>query len=202
MLKKLLYMIKSFEFFFDFISPYSYLAHKQIREIEKKNNIKIIYKPVLLGGLHKLAGITPHAFIPSKSKYMIRDCKMFSEKLNIKFKFNLNFPFNSLNLMRGIFYAQLKKKEEIYINNIFDACWKDGLNINDEKILNTILKDIKLDQIEFKKNINEQKNKDKLKDKTENAFAKGIFGAPSFIVNNKLFWGQDRIEFVLIEANK
>ena len=62
-------MIKPFDFFFDFISPYSYLAHKQIRKLEKENNIKINYKPILLGGLHKLAGVTAAAFIPSKTKY-------------------------------------------------------------------------------------------------------------------------------------
>tara|TARA_B110000263_G_scaffold198137_1_gene176881 strand:- start:313 stop:900 length:588 start_codon:yes stop_codon:yes gene_type:complete len=195
-------MIKPFDFYFDFVSPYTYLAHKQIREIEKKNNIKIIYKPILLGGLHKLTGITAQAFIPSKSKYMIRDCKMFAEKLNIKFKFNSYFPFSSLNLMRGVFYSQSIKKEEVYINKLFDGCWKEGLNLDDEKILNSLLKEIRIDFAEFKKATSDQKIKDKLVDKTQNAFTKGIFGAPSFHVNNKLFWGQDRIEFAIAEAQK
>ena len=118
-------MIKPFDFFFDFISPYSYLAHKQIRKLEKENNIKIIYKPILLGGLHKLAGVTAAAFIPSKTKYMIRDCKMIAEKHNIKFKFNTNFPINSITLMRGVFFAQKEKKLSKYIDFFFDAYWKE-----------------------------------------------------------------------------
>ena len=78
-------MTKPIEFYFDFVSPYSYLAHKQIRIIKKNENIKINYKPIFLGGLHKLIGITAPAFINSKAKFMIRDCKMVSKKLNIKF---------------------------------------------------------------------------------------------------------------------
>ena len=195
-------MIKPFDFFFDFISPYSYLAHKQIRKLEKENNIKINYKPILLGGLHKLAGVTAAAFIPSKTKYMIRDCKMIAEKHNIKFKFNTNFPINSITLMRGVFFAQKEKKLSKYIDFFFDAYWKEGLNLNNDKILNSILTSLNIDFNEFQLITSDLKIKNKLIDETNDAYNKGVFGAPSFIINNKLFWGQDRIEFVLKEAQK
>jgi len=195
-------MIKPFDFFFDFISPYSYLAHKQIRKLEKENNIKINYKPILLGGLHKLAGVTAAAFIPSKTKYMIRDCKMIAEKHNIKFKFNTNFPINSLALMRGVFLAQNKKKLDQYVDFFFDAYWEDGLNLNSDKILNSILTNLNINFNEFQLIITDQKIKNKLTAQTNEAYNKGVFGAPSFIINNKLFWGQDRLEFVLKEAQK
>ena len=80
-------MIKPFEFYFDFGSPYSFLAHKQIRKIESDNSIKIKYIPILLGGLLKLAGIKANADIPIKGKYMIKDCKLWAEKNQITFKF-------------------------------------------------------------------------------------------------------------------
>jgi len=195
-------MIKPFDFFFDFISPYSYLAHKQIRKLEKENNIKINYKPILLGGLHKLAGVTAAAFIPSKTKYMIRDCKMIAEKHNIKFKFNTNFPINSLALMRGVFLAQNKKKLDQYVDFFFDAYWEDGLNLNSDKILNSILTNLNINFNEFQLIISDQKIKNKLTVQTTEAYNKGVFGAPSFIINNKLFWGQDRLEFVLKEAQR
>ena len=195
-------MIKPFDFFFDFISPYSYLAHKQIRKLEKENNIKINYKPILLGGLHKLAGVTAAAFIPSKTKYMIRDCKMIAEKHNIKFKFNTNFPINSLALMRGVFLAQNKKKLDQYVDFFFDAYWEDGLNLNSDKILNSILINLNINFNEFQLIISDQKIKNKLTVQTNEAHNKGVFGAPSFIINNKLFWGQDRLEFVLKEAQR
>ncbi len=79
-------MIKSFDFYSDFISPYSFLAHKDIKKIEKKYLIKISYRPILLGGLHNLHGIKAPAFIPAKAKFMIRDCKLIAEKNGIKFK--------------------------------------------------------------------------------------------------------------------
>ena len=195
-------MIKSFDFFFDFISPYSYLAHKQIRNIEYQHNIKINYMPILLGGLLNLAEIKAAAFIPSKAKFMIKDCKLFAEKLNIKFKFNSYFPIQSLNLMRGVLIARKENKTSLYIDKFFDACWKDGLNLNDQKIVDKILEDLNFNLEAFKLKISEQKIKDELKKRTKDAYLKGVFGAPSFIINNKMFWGQDRLEFVLKEAQK
>ena len=195
-------MIKSFDFFFDFISPYSYLAHKQIRNIEYQYKIEINYMPILLGGLLNLAEIKAPAFIPSKAKFMIKDCKLFAEKLNIKFKFNSYFPIQSLNLMRGVLIARKENKTSLYIDKFFDACWKDGLNLNDQKIVDKILEDLNFNLEAFKLKISEQKIKDELKKRTKDAFLKGVFGAPSFIINNKMFWGQDRLEFVLKEAQK
>ena len=89
-------MIKPFEFYFDFISPYSFLAHKRIMELEKQHNIKIKYMPILLDGLHHLSGITAPGLIPSKAKNMIKDCKLWAEKYKINFKFNVYFPIKTL----------------------------------------------------------------------------------------------------------
>ena len=195
-------MIKSFDFFFDFISPYSYLAHKQIRNIEYQYKIEINYMPILLSGLLNLAEIKASAFIPAKAKFMIKDCKLFAEKLNIKFKFNTYFPVQSLNLMRGVLIARKESKTSLYIDKFFDACWKDGLNLNDQEIVDKILEDLNFNLEAFKLKISEQKIKDELKKRTKDAYLKGVFGAPSFIINNKMFWGQDRLEFVLKEAQK
>ena len=195
-------MTESFDFFFDFSSPYAYLAHKQIREIEKQNSIKINYLPILLGGLHKLAGITAGFLIPPKVKFIIRDCKLLAEKFNINFKFNTFFPINTLVMMRGTLFAEKKNIFKNYINKFFDAYWKESLNLTDEKIFNSILKNLNIDPNEFYIFISEQKLKDDLKNRTQNAYLKGVFGTPTFIINNKLFWGQDRLEFVLKEAKK
>ena len=195
-------MIKSFDFFFDFISPYSYLAHKQIRNIESQYEIKINYMPIFLSGLHNLAEIKAPAFIPAKAKFMIKDCKLFAEKFNFKFKFNSYFPIRSLNLMRGVLIAKKNNKANLYIDKFFDACWKDGLNLNDQKIVDKIIENLNFNLETFKLKISEQKIKNELKKRTNDAFLKGVFGAPSFIINNKMFWGQDRLEFVLKEAQK
>ena len=102
-------MIKNFEFFFDFTSPYTFIAHKKIRKIEKDRSIKIKYMPILLGALLKNAGIKANVDIPIKGKYMIKDCKLCAEKNNVQFKFNNYFPIMSLNLMRYVLIAEKKK---------------------------------------------------------------------------------------------
>lgn len=195
-------MIKSFDFYFDFISPYSFLAHKEIIKIEKKNSVKIKYKPILLGGLHNLHGIKAPAFIPAKAKHMIRDCKLIAEKNKIKFKFNSYFPIRSLNLMRGVLVAEEDNYKSYYIDSIFNAIWQDGLNMNDENIIQKILKNLNINPKTFLLRSASSSIKDSLRKRTNEAYEKGIFGAPSFVSNNKVFWGQDRIEFALNEANK
>ena len=195
-------MIKPFDFYFDFISPYSFLAHKEIRKIENKTNIKIRYKPILLGGLHNLHGIKAPAFIPAKAKHMIRDCKLIAERNNVKFKFNSYFPIKSLNLMRGVLVAEEDNIKNYYIDNVFNTIWQDGLNMNDENIINKILKNLNINPKTFILRSTSSSIKDSLRKKTSDAYEKGIFGAPTFVSNDKIFWGQDRIEFVLKEASK
>ena len=195
-------MIKSFEFYFDFISPYSFLAHKEIIKIEKANTIKIKYMPILLGGLHNLAGIKAPGFIPIKAKYMIKDCKLWAEKYKIIFKFNNYFPIKTLDLMRCVLVAEKKNFVQNFINKVFDAIWKDGLNLNDNTIVEKLLINMDINPKTFLTQALDPKIKNELKKRTDAAYNKGIFGAPSFIVNNKIFWGQDRLEFVLNEAKK
>ena len=195
-------MIKPLEFYFDFISPYSFLAHKQIRKIEDKEGVKIIYKPVLLGGLHNLHGIKAPAFIPAKAKHMVRDCKLIAEKNNIRFKFNSYFPIRSLNLMRGVLVAEEDNIKKYYIDNIFNTIWQDGLNMNDAIVIQKILQNMTVNPKTFSLRTTSSLIKDLLRKKTNEAYEKGVFGAPTFVVNNKIFWGQDRIEFALREASK
>ena len=192
-------MTKELDFYFDFISPYTYLAYKKIQSLPK--NIKINYKPILLGGLHNLEGITAPAFIKPKLKHMINDCLLTSEKNNFDFKWNSKFPINSLNIMRGYFVINLKNKDK-YIETMFNAYWKDDLDISKEEILKPLLDQCKIDKNIFFKTIKDLVIKENLKEATKNAHEKGIFGAPTFIVNNKIFWGQDRLEFALDEYNK
>ena len=195
-------MTKPFDFYFDFVSPYSFLAHQEIQKNEKRNSIKIRYKPILLGGLHNLHGIKAPAFIPAKAKHMIRDCKLIAEKNKIKFKFNSYFPIKSLNLMRGVLVAEEDNYKNYYIDNIYNCIWQDGLNMNDENVLQKVLKNLNVNPKTFFLRAASTSIKESLRNKTNDAFERGVFGAPSFVSNNKVFWGQDRIEFVCKEASK
>jgi len=191
-------MTKFIDFYFDFISPYTYLAHKRIINIEKIEKIKFIYKPILLGGLHNLRKITPAAFIEAKKKFTIYDCEMVAKKFKIEFKFNDKFPINSINLMRGILTLNEDEKKK-YVNEFFDAYWSLNLDLSDRNIVEKLLNNLNIDSNFFFEKINEQKTKDELKKLTQEAFDKEIFGAPTFVINNKLFWGQDRLDYALEE---
>ena len=179
-------MTKSIQFYYDFSSPYTYIAHKKIREVQKKEAIKFIYCPMLLGGLHKLAGITANAFIKNKNEFMRQDCEMVSNKLKIDFKFNDYFPISSLYLMRGSLVIS-KDLSDKYIDCFFDAYWKDNINLSDDEIFKDKLKDLHIDENTFLNSISKKETKEKLIELTQEAYDKKIFGAPTFICNNKIF---------------
>jgi len=158
--------------------------------------------PIFLGGLHNAAGVTPAAFINLKSNYMIEDTNLICEKKNIKFIFNSYFPIKTVNFMRGVIVAEKDNFEKIYIEKIFNSIWKDGLNMNDPIVINKVLKNMDLNPETFLAKATDEKIKDKLKKLTNDALKKGIFGAPTFMINKKIFWGQDRLSYAVEEAKK
>ena len=188
------------DFYFDVISPYSYIAHKKIQKIKKSQKVIFNYKPILLGGLHNLAGINAPAFNKYKMKNMQSDCELVSKKNNISFMWNSKFPINSLSIMRGYISLNETQKDD-YLNTFFDAYWKGNLDISSEKEFSELLGSLKIDSKIFFEKIKQQSIKDDLKKLTSDAFEKEVFGAPTFIVNNKIFWGQDRLEYALEELN-
>ena len=191
-------MTKSIDFYFDIISPYAYLAYKQLSSLENLKKIKFNYKPILLGGLHKLAGITAPAFNEFKMKNMKNDCNLIASKKNIKFQWNDKFPINSLKIMRG-YLSVNEEKKDIYLETFFNAYWRDNIDLENIDEIKNLLKKIDIDTNNFFNDLEDIKIKEKLKKITNLAFEKEIFGAPTFIVNDKLFWGQDRLDYALEE---
>ena len=191
-------MTKSIDFYFDIISPYAYLAYKQLSSLENLKKIKFNYKPILLGGLHKLAGITAPAFNEFKMKNMKNDCNLIATKKNIKFCWNDKFPINSLKIMRG-YLSVNEEKKDIYLETFFNAYWRDNFDLENIEEIKNLLKKINIDINKFFLDLENFEIKEKLKKITNSAFEKEVFGAPTFIVNNKLFWGQDRLDYALEE---
>jgi 2-hydroxychromene-2-carboxylate isomerase len=188
------------DFYFDVISPYSYIAHKKIQKIKENQKIIFNYKPILLGGLHNLAGINAPAFNKYKIKNLQSDCELVSKKNDISFKWNLKFPINSLSIMRGYLAVNDDQKED-YLNIFFNAYWRDNLDLSTEKEFSKLLNVLNVEKSIFFEKIKQQSIKDDLKKFTSDAFEKEVFGAPTFIVNNKIFWGQDRLEYALEELS-
>ena len=188
-------MSNHIDFYFDFISPYSYIAYKNITKI---NNVKFNFKPILLGGLHNLVDITAPAFNKFKLKNMKNDCELISKKNKISFIWNSKFPINSLYIMRGYLTVDESKKKD-YLETFFNAYWQNDTDLTNEKNIIQLIENLSINYEEFFKSISKQEIKDELKKFTSEAFKKEIFGAPTFIVNNKIFWGQDRLNYALDE---
>ena len=193
-------MSNHIDFYFDVISPYSYIAHKKIQKIRENQKTIFIYKPILLGGLHNLAGINAPAFNKFKMKNMQSDCELVSKKNDISFTWNSKFPINSLSIMRGYLSIDDDQKES-YLDVFFNAYWRDNLDLSSEQEFSKLLDKLEINSNIFFDKIKQQSIKDDLKKLTSEAFEKEVFGAPTFIVNNKIFWGQDRLEYALEELN-
>ena len=190
-------MSNHIDFYFDIISPYAFIAYKNIIKID---NVNFNFKPIFLGGLHNLVEITAPAFNKFKLKNMKNDCELISKKNNINFIWNSKFPINTLYIMRGyLFVEEINKKE--YLKTFFNAYWQDNVDLTIDKNIKQLLNKLNIDDKDFFKGIAKQKIKDQLRNDTNDAFKHEIFGAPTFVVNKKIFWGQDRLEYALDELN-
>ena len=193
---------KKIDFYFDISSPYSYLAHTQIRKYEKETGEKINYMPIFLGGLHRLADITAPGLNPLRGKYLIKDLKLFADKYKIKYQFNRYFPIKTIQIMRGAIVAGQNDYFQNYIDKFFIAAWVDSLNLNDEKIFEKFLKNMDINYSDFIQKLSDPKIKDELKEEQIVLLKKVFLELLHLIVNGKMFWGQDRLEFVFKEAKK
>ncbi len=189
-------MPRTLEFYFDYGSPYSYLADTQVEAIARRTGATLVRKPMLLGGVFKATGNSSPAEQPQKSKWSAFDMPMWARHYGAPFKRNPFFPVNTLSLMRGAAAAELDGTFEAYHRAMFRAMWVDGRNLNDPKEVADVLTEAGLDAAKFAKRIQDQDAKDRLKATTDEAVARGVFGAPTCFVGDMMFFGNDRLPFV------
>lgn len=189
--------MKTFEFWFDFGSPAAYLAFTQIPSIEAATGAKAIYRPMLLGGVFQATGNHSPATIPAKGKYIFNDFNRYSKRYGVPFNNNPHFPINTLLLMRGAIGLQKEPEQFLaYCSAVFQAIWIDALNMNDPATVGTALNKAGFDPYKLMAIANDQATKDALKAATTEAVSRGVFGAPTFFVDDQMYWGQDRLDFV------
>ncbi len=191
-------MTKQVEFYFDFGSPYSYLAYKELPRVASRTGTTIVWKPMLLGGVFKGTGNHSPMDIPAKSDWSKSDIQRWAQRYDAPFLHNPHFPINTLALMRGAIGYQRKGDADFhrYVAAIFSAMWETGKNLNDPNEIGKVLVAAGFDPREALAMLDDPEVKAELKRVTEEAVARGIFGAPSFIVDGELFWGNDRLLFV------
>ncbi|EJN31386.1 2-hydroxychromene-2-carboxylate isomerase [Pseudomonas sp. GM78] len=192
-------MSKTVEFYFDLGSPATYLAYTQLPKICEQTDSQLIYVPVLLGGVFKATGNASPATIPAKGRYMFIDLDRYAKRYGVPLKINPHFPINTLLLMRAVTGMQLRHPERFagFIDCLFKALWVEGRNLNDPATVGAVLSENGFDPEEILALTVDEEVKNALKETTEKAVQRGVFGAPSMFVGDQLYFGQDRLDFVI-----
>ena len=185
-------------FYFDFGSPNAYLAYRVLPAIEQRSGARLEPVPVLLGGLFKLTGnqspITAYAAIPAKLAYERREMERFVERHGLtQFRFNPNFPINTLGLMRGALAAQALDALDPYVEAVFRAMWENERNMGEPEVVAATLAEAGLPATELLELSQDPEIKGGLAANTQHAFEQGAFGVPSFIVGGELYFGKDKL---------
>jgi 2-hydroxychromene-2-carboxylate isomerase len=190
---------KTIEFWFDFGSPTTYLAHTQLPRIARETSAQLVYKPMLLGGVFKATGNASPVTVPAKGRWMGRDIARWAARYGVPFAFNPHFPINTLTLMRGATGIQMRQSPEAftrYVDAVFDAMWVQPRNLGDAGAVAAVVAKAGLDGEAFATLVADPEVKAALVAQTEQAVARGVFGAPTCFVGDEMFFGQDRLEFV------
>ena len=176
-------MTTSVDWYFDFVSPYSYISFYRLPSL----SASIVYKPVLFAGLLNHFGQKGPAEIPAKRKWTYRWCHWWARELGIPFRFPAVHPFNPLQHLR---LALACDSRPAAVKRIFDSIWMSGGNPSEG--FPALCHELGVDPAR----LGENDIKDALRKNTEEAAARGVFGVPSFVVDDEVFWGADSLDFL------
>jgi 2-hydroxychromene-2-carboxylate isomerase len=179
--------VRALTWYFDFVSPYSYLSFKRLHELPQDVSVEL--RPVLFAGLLQHHGQKGPAEIPAKRRWTYRWCTWWAGELGIPFRFPASHPFNPLHHLRLAIAAGLTREN---VGRIFDALWIEGGEASDPAAFAALAKRLGVDEARLAL----PEIKDALRRNTEDAAQRGVFGVPTFEVDGELFWGADAIGFV------
>ena len=191
-------MPKAVEFFFDFGSPTSYLAWTQLPRLAADAGAQLLWRPMLLGGVFKATGNASPAMVPAKGRWMNQDMARWAKRYDVPLAMNPYFPINTLTLMRGATGLQLRQPAQFerYVETVYRAMWEAPCNMGDPAVLAQVLQRDGFDADGLLALAGDPEVKARLVATTEEAVARGVFGAPTMFVGEQMFFGQDRLDFV------
>jgi 2-hydroxychromene-2-carboxylate isomerase len=190
-------MYREVEFLFDYGSPFSYLASVQIEGFAKRNGAEVTYTPILLGAVLKATGNASPMTVPAKGRYMATELRRWAARYGVAFRPNPHgFMSNTLRLMRGAVAAQANGWFALYHRAIYRATWAEAQNLGDDTVLRELLENVGVPATTLMAEIEREEVKDRLRQNTDRAVERGVFGAPTFFVGGEMFWGNDRFDFV------
>lgn len=186
------------EFFFDYGSPYSYLADTRLTDLQTRTDCEVEYRPMLLGGIFKATGNRSPAeeTVVPKLQYQSTELKRWVDHYGVSFASNPFFPINTLQLMRVAHAAQADGVFQAFHEVVFKAMWAQEKNLGDPEVLVPVLEEAGLDGGALLAMASKPEVKKSLMDTSQEAVARGAFGAPTFFVGEAMFFGNDRLDFV------
>ncbi|MDR2308317.1 MAG: 2-hydroxychromene-2-carboxylate isomerase [Paucimonas sp.] len=191
-------MSKTVEFFLDLGSPATYLAWTQLPALCARHGARLEYRPILLGGVFQATGNASPVMVPAKGRYLRIDLKRHADRYGVPLALPPGFPVNTLLLMRGLIGTQLFAPErfEALLKVLFEGLFVHARNLSEPAVLDETLAQGGLDAEAFHALAARPEVKDALRQATEQAVERGLFGAPTFIVEGQMYFGQDRLDFV------
>jgi 2-hydroxychromene-2-carboxylate isomerase len=184
------------EFFFDFSSPYTYLASTRIHALAERTGAQLVTKPFVLGAVFKATGNEMPAHVPAKAAYMWKDLTAWAADYGVPFTLSPHFPVNSMAALRMFVALGDDPRAWPFAARVFRAVWAEEADIADKHTLHSLATELGLDADHLLRRIDEPDVKATLRTYTDDAIARGAFGAPTFFVGDQLFCGNDRLPFV------
>jgi 2-hydroxychromene-2-carboxylate isomerase len=184
------------EYFFDYVSPFSYLADSQLPALVERTGSEIQYRPFLLGGVMNSTGNSPPFSVPAKGRYTPLDTARWAKRYRIELNPNPHFPINTVLPMRAALVLLGSSGFAAYHAAVFSAMWKEGQNVGDAEVLRVVMEKAGLEAGPILERCKDQEIKDLLRKNTDEAVERGAFGSPTFFVADEMFFGNDRLDFV------
>ena len=194
--------MKQVEFYFDLVSPYSYLAYGRVERICRESGAELVLRPMLLGAVHKAVGLQAPIEIPSKGSYQVRDIHRWTEYYGLPMRFPEPFPLRTLKTMRAAMVCSEEGDLEAFVREAFALYWEEGgapkgfEEADEDGPIREVVRRIGKDPEEVLEGATTGEAKEALKSATAEAVERGVFGAPAFFVGDEMFWGNDRLHFV------
>ena len=189
-------MLKQVDFYYDYGSPTAYLAWTQLPKLCEQYKAKLNYHPVLLGGVFNATGNSTPVLIKPKAKWLYKDIVRHAKHYGVPYQMNPFFIINTMAMMRGAVWAQNNDVLKIYNKAMYEATWVNGLNTSEMDVITSVLREVKLDADDMQQSIQDESIKKQLIKATADAVERGVFGAPTMIVDGELHFGQDRLDWV------
>ncbi len=180
------------DFYWEPSSPYSYLASTQIEAVAQRLGARLLWKPILLGKVFEVTGNRMNVAVPAKGKYMFEDLELLAKHYRLPLSQPKVFPVNSVAVARAALAAPADRQAEVS-KALMRAYWGEGRDVGQADELRRVIAAVGLDAEAVLARTQDPAVKDELRRNTEEAVARGVFGAPSFFVNGRLFWGCDRL---------